>query len=82
MLIYKVVENFWQSDSDGWRHYLQERIISYHKSPEGATKKLASFPDSDATIPYSMDHDEQDLMDEQEMGDINKYAIIQITVEE
>jgi len=43
MIIYKVYENISRSDSDGWQYWVEERIISYHSTIEGAQKKVKNL---------------------------------------
>ena len=41
--IYSVVNNYQDSDSGSWRHFIRKEVISYHKTYEGAKKKVAEL---------------------------------------
>jgi hypothetical protein len=39
-LIYQIGKNYWNSDSDGWQHWVDQKVISYHATQEGAQKQI------------------------------------------
>ena len=43
MKVYKVVENFQNSDTDDWYQFKGTTEISYHKTKDGAMAKVKSL---------------------------------------
>ena len=43
MKAFVVFENYQTCDSDGWRHWVDNSIISYHLSIEGANNKISNL---------------------------------------
>ena len=43
MKIFIVKKNYQATDMDGWNHWLESNVISYHKTKELADNKIASL---------------------------------------